>query len=113
MLIDTPRLRIACGEYTGRLEACGIAISMSRAGNPYDNAKAESFMKTLKTEEVDAKAYKDLDHARQDIGHFVETIYNVERLHSALGYKPPVEFETDLNQSANRQHNGQTAMSPN
>ena len=106
-------VQYACGEYAERLEACGIVVSMSRVGNPYDNAKAESFMKTLKTEEVDGKAYKDLDHARRDIGNFIDTVYNAERLHSALGYKPPVEFETDLNQSANRQHTGQPAMSPN
>jgi putative transposase len=85
-------VQYACGEYTERLNASGIAISMSRVGNPYDNAKAESFMKTLKLEEVDGKAYKDLDHARQDIGTFFDTVYNTERLHSALGYKPPVEF---------------------
>lgn len=69
---------------------------MSRPGNPYDNAKAESSMKTLKTEEVNGKAFKNLDHARSEIGHFINTIYNTERLHSALGYRPPLEFETDF-----------------
>ena len=72
---------------------------MSRAGCPYDNAMAESFMKTLKAEEVDATAYTDLDDARSRIGHFVETIYNRQRLHSALDYLSPEEFEayqTDL-----------------
>ena len=106
-------VQYACGEYTGRLKACGLAISMSRLGNPYDNAKAESFMRTLKAEEADGKAYKDLDHARRDIGNFIDQVYNTERLHSALGYKPPVEFETGLSQSTNRQNTGQTAMSPN
>ncbi len=62
---------------------------MSRPGNPYDNAKAESFMKTLKKEEVNGKAYTDLEHARSQIGAFIETVYNAKRLHSALGYKPP------------------------
>jgi transposase InsO family protein len=75
-----------------------IAISMSRVANPYDNAKAESFMKTLKTEEVNGKAYATIEHARRDIGSFIETVYNAERLHSALGYKPPVEFEAELRQ---------------
>ena len=104
-------VQYACGEYTERLSQQQIAVSMSRLGNPYDNAKAESFMKTLKTEEVDGKAYKDLDHARRDIGDFIDTVYNTGRLHSALGYKPPVEFETELRQSATRQQKGETAMS--
>lgn len=92
-------VQYACGEYTERLEARAIAISMSRLANPYDNAKAESFMKTLKTEEVNGKAYRDLPHARQDVGTFIEDVYNTGRLHSALGYKPPVEFEAELRQS--------------
>jgi putative transposase len=105
-------VQYACGEYTERLEARGLAISMSRLGNPYDNAKAESFMKTLKTEEVDGKAYKDLDHAKRDIGDFIDTVYNTERLHSALGYKPPVEFEKSLSQPATSPQKGEPAMSP-
>src|SRR5580693_9830865 len=86
----------ACADYVERLEARGVAISMSRPGNPYDNAKAESFMKTLKTEEVNGKAYANIEDARRQIGEFIETIYNRQRLHSALGYKPPVEFEAEL-----------------
>jgi putative transposase len=58
---------------------------MSRVGNPYDNAQAESFMKTLKQEEVDGQIYRDLDHARASIGTFIDDIYNRQRLHSALG----------------------------
>ena len=96
-------VQYASGEYTDRLKARQIAISMSRAGNPYDNAKAESFMKTLKTEEVNGATYKDLDHARQDIANFINTVYNTGRLHSALGYKPTVEFEEALSQPKNRQ----------
>ncbi len=69
---------------------------MSRSGNPYDNAKAESFMKTLKAEEVNGKANATLEQARRDIGAFLETVYNRGRLHSALGHKPPVEFENEL-----------------
>jgi putative transposase len=86
-------VQYACGDYTKLLEAEGIRASMSGLGNPYDNAKAESFMKTLKAEEVEGNAYRSLDDARQNIGNFLETTYNRIRLHSALGYKPPVEFE--------------------
>ena len=89
-------VQYACSDYVGRLEARKIAISMSRPGNPYDNAKAESFMKTLKTEEVNGKAYANIEDARRQIGAFIETIYNRQRLHSALGYKPPVEFEAEM-----------------
>ncbi len=70
-------VQYACSDYVERLEARKIAISMSRPGNPYDNAKAESFMKTLKTEEVNGKAYANIDDARRQIGEFIETIYNV------------------------------------
>ena len=69
---------------------------MGRRGNPYDNAKAESFMKTLKAEEVDGRSFKDIEDARRSIGGFIDTIYNTERLHSALGYCPPLEFETNF-----------------
>ena len=69
---------------------------MSRVGNPYDNAKAESFMKTLKQEEVDGRAYRDLRHARTAIGTFIEQVYNRQRLHSALAYRPPAEFEANF-----------------
>ena len=103
----------ACKEYALRLQDIGAHASMSRAGTPTDNAKAESFMKTLKAEEVNGNAYATLDHAHRDIGKFIETVYNTERLHSALGYKPPVEFEADLSQSRNRQQQAETASSPN
>jgi transposase InsO family protein len=106
-------VQYACGDYTERLQARDIAISMSRLANPYDNAKAESFMKTLKAEEVNGKAYATLDQARRDIGVFIETVYNTERLHSALGYKPPVEFEAELSHFRNRQQQAETALSPN
>jgi putative transposase len=56
-------------------------------------------MKTLKAEEVNGKAYADIDHARRDIGHFIETVYNTDRLHSSLGYKPPIEFEANFRQT--------------
>jgi transposase InsO family protein len=93
-------VQYACGEYTTILETHDIQPSMSRVGNPYDNAKAESFMKTLKQEEVDGRNYRDLNHARDAIGAFIEDVYNRQRLHSALAYRPPVEFEGNLQQLA-------------
>jgi putative transposase len=86
-------VQYACADYTRALEAARIIPSMSRGGCPYDNAKAESFMKTLKTEEVDGSAYRDLNHARASVGAFIEEVYNRTRLHSALDYLSPVEFE--------------------
>ncbi|MFQ5439794.1 MAG: IS3 family transposase [Paracoccaceae bacterium] len=86
-------VQYACGDYIARLQAAGIQPSMSRPGCPYDNAMAESFMKTLKTEEVDAGDYRDLEAARSAIGSFIETVYNRQRLHSALDYRSPEEFE--------------------
>jgi transposase InsO family protein len=86
----------ACRSYVWELEHSGIAISMSRSGNPYDNAKAESFMATLKKEEVYLATYKNMYDAQLRIGRFIEDVYNEKRLHSALGYVPPVEFEQTL-----------------
>lgn len=80
-------------EYTDLLRTHGIAISMARKGNPYDNAKAESFIKTLKYEEVYLCEYRTLHEARQRIDYFIGEVYNEDRLHSALGYLPPSEFE--------------------
>ncbi len=83
----------ASGDYTDLLKANGITISMSRKGNPWDNAACESFMKTLKYEEVLRNEYRDLAEARASIREFLEKVYNHKRLHSALGYLPPAEFE--------------------
>ena len=80
-------------DYTALLKERAIRISMSRRGNAYDNAQAESFMKTLKYEEVYLREYETMAEARSSIGHFLEAVYNQKRLHSALGYMPPVEFE--------------------
>jgi transposase InsO family protein len=80
-------------DYTALLKSHQITISMSRKGNPFDNAACESFMKTLKYEEVHRQEYRDLAEARASIQHFLERVYNRKRLHSALGYRPPVEFE--------------------
>ncbi len=66
---------------------------MAAVGNPYENAKAESFFRTLKMEEVYLKDYRTFEEAEQNIGEFIEEVYNKKRLHSSLGYVPPVEFE--------------------
>jgi len=89
-------VQYASSAYTDLLKERGIRISMSRRGNPYDNAKAERFMKTLKYEEVYLFEYETMAEARERIGHFLEEVYNQKRLHSALGYVPPVEFEQHL-----------------
>jgi putative transposase len=84
----------ASNDYTEMLKDAGLKASMSKPGYPYDNAIAESFMKTLKKEEVDCTEYKDLDDLKGRIPYFITKIYNERRLHSALGYLPPAEYET-------------------
>ena len=83
----------ACGDYTELLQRHDIVASMSRVGNPYDNAKAESFMATLKREQIDGRRYRDLAEAEIEIGPFIDAVYNLDRLHSALGYRSPMQFE--------------------
>jgi putative transposase len=102
-------VQYASKEYTDMLKEHGVRISMSRSGNPYDNAKCESFMKTLKYEEVYRQEYRDLADARASIQRFIEKTYNARRLHSALGYLPPIEFERSLLNSASSQPLEQTA----
>ncbi|TIS55560.1 integrase core domain-containing protein [Mesorhizobium sp.] len=89
-------VQYACAEYAARLAAHRIQPSMSRIGNPYDNAKAERFMRTLKEEEVDGRAYRDIIDAKKSIGEFIERVYNRQRLHSALDYLSPDEYEAGL-----------------
>jgi len=93
----------ASNDYTDLLKANGIDISMSRKGNPWDNAACESFMKTLKYEEVLRNEYRDLADVRASIREFLENIYNQKRLHSALGYMPPATFEANQKDAATRQ----------
>lgn len=90
----------ASGDYTALLKDNGIQISMSRKANPWDNAACESFMKTLKYEEVHRNEYRDLEKARSCIAEFLEKVYNKKRLHSALGYLPPAEFEAQHKKEA-------------
>lgn len=88
----------AAAQYVSLLSKHQIRISMSRSGNPYDNAKAERFMRTVKYEEVYLADYQSLTEARASIRHFIDEVYNRKRLHSALGYRPPVEFEQCFSQ---------------
>jgi|SRR3989338_6568551 len=89
-------VQYACNEYVDLLEGIGIKISMSRKGNPYDNAHMESFMKTFKIEEVYIKEYETFEEAYNNIKHFIEIVYNRKRLHSGIGYLPPEEFEAEV-----------------
>jgi len=83
-------------KYVGMLQDHQIQISMSRIGNPYDNAKAERFMRTLKYEEVFMNDYETLAEVRTSVEYFIADVYNCKRLHSAIGYLPPAEFEASL-----------------
>jgi transposase InsO family protein len=89
-------IQYASGAYVQLLRQHHMIPSMSRPANPYDNASCESFLKTLKREEIYATSYRDLDHLRTNIAAFIDQYYNRIRLHSALGYRPPDEFERGL-----------------
>jgi transposase InsO family protein len=86
-------IQYASAEYVAILKKYGMISSMSRPANPYDNASCESFIKTLKREEIYANEYDNLEHLRDHIEEFIDRYYNQKRLHSALGYRPPEEFE--------------------
>jgi transposase InsO family protein len=90
-------VQYASSAYVARLTNIGAQISMSAKGNPYDNAKAESFFKTLKREEVYLNQYEMFADAEGQIGRFIDDVYNQKRLHSSLGYLPPVEYESLYN----------------
>ena len=89
-------VQYACSDYTDILLRHQIQISMSRPANPYDNAKAESFMATLKREQIHGEQFRNMAHLRRKISHFVEQKYNESRMHSALGYLSPVQFEAEV-----------------
>ena len=86
-------VQYAAAEYVARLAHYPMTASMSRPGNPFDNAQCESFIKTLKQEEIDCRKYRDLEDLRSHVREFIEEYYNCRRLHSALGYRSPAEFE--------------------
>lgn len=90
-------MQYASTEYVTRLGSIEAQVSMSAVGNPYDNAKAESFFKTLKREEVYLKQYHTFQEAQDNIRLFIEEVSNTKRLHSRLGYLPPTEFEEAYN----------------
>jgi transposase InsO family protein len=104
-------IQYACAEYVQVLQSHGMLASMSRPANPYDNASCESFMRTLKREEIYANTYRDLEDLRAHIEEFIERYYNRIRLHSALGYLPPEEFEHAAAQSSKTSRCGAASMS--
>jgi transposase InsO family protein len=89
-------VQYAANDYIDRLKENGIRISMSRKGNPYDNAFAESFIKTVKYEEVYLREYESYDEAKRNIKKFIEEVYNEKRIHSSIGYLTPEEFEMGI-----------------
>ena len=90
-------VQYACSDYVEMLEGRGFQISMSRKGNPYDNAAMESFMKTLKYNEVYLKSYETFADVLRQLPYLIEEVYNKRRLHSSLGYLTPHEYEVKLN----------------
>jgi putative transposase len=95
-------VQYASHDYVEQLKQIDAQISMSSVGNPYDNAKAESFFKTLKLEEVYLKEYESFADAEANLEEFIEQVYNTKRLHSSLGYVPPAEFEANYAGVASR-----------
>ncbi len=101
-------IQYASGEYVAVLQQREMISSMSRSANPYDNASCESFIKTLKREEIYANEYENLEHLRDNIEEFIERYYNQKRLHSALGYRSPEEFEQQAGRESDATTNGPT-----
>jgi transposase InsO family protein len=97
-------VQYASGDYVKELKAHDFQISMGRKANPYDNAYAESFIKTLKSEEVQLWEYRTIEDVEKRIPYFIEEVYNQKRLHSSLGYRPPCEFETMMMSTQNPCH---------
>jgi transposase InsO family protein len=104
-------VQYASAEYVRILQQHQMIPSMSRPANPYDNASCESFMKTLKREEIHANDYRDLTHLRANIEAFIERYYNRCRLHSALGYRPPEEFESEIQSEKSEANSAGAKMS--
>ncbi len=103
-------VQYACQDYVGLLKQHGFTISMSRSGNPYDNAFAESFMKTLKRDEVYLWEYESFIDVAERIPYFIEEVYNRKRVHSGIKYLPPVEFESILADEKRRKELGQVNL---
>ena len=101
-------VQYAAKDYVSRAQAAGMILSMSRKGQPRDNPQAESFFRTLKAEQVYLSEYLDFEDAYRQIGRFLNQVYNQERLHSKLGYRPPAEFEA----AQRRKEEGHPGRSP-
>jgi len=97
-------VQYASSEHVNELRSHGFRISMSRKGNPYDNANGEELHKTLKNEEAYLWEYRTVEDAERRICHFIKDVYNEKRLHSPLGYRPPSEFEQLLMENQNQVH---------